>query len=76
MLICALQGCATVTSTSVAIPSDCNEGLKPVPHADVKGDNAKVAWMKERAQTDRANGRIAGGAQCWSGVVESYAKGQ
>jgi hypothetical protein len=50
--------------------------LKPVPHAPVKaGDHAKVAWLKERGQLDKANGRIATGADCWQMTVDKYAQG-
>lgn len=47
-----------------------------VPHASVKkGDNAKVAWLRERAELDKANGRIVTGRDCWSSVVKRYSAG-
>jgi hypothetical protein len=65
-----LQGSGS--STSIAIPKDCNQHLKKVAPADVKGDHAKAAWLKSEKKLDKANARIERGAQCWDRVVDGY----
>jgi hypothetical protein len=60
----------------VIVPATCNTLLNRVPHARAaEGTDPKLAWMRERAQLDRANRRISGGKTCWQRTVDSYARG-
>ena len=72
-----LPGCQTSgAGPKVAIPATCNTALNRVPHARAaEGADPKLAWIRERAQLDRANTRIAAGAKCWQRTVDSYARG-
>ena len=76
LLILWLPACQTLAGPKVAIPATCNLALGRVPHAKTaEGIEAKIAWMRERAQLDRANRRIAAGGQCWQRTVDAYARG-
>jgi hypothetical protein len=77
LLILPLPACQTLRpSPKVAVPATCNTLLNRVPHARAaEGGEAKLAWIAERRQLDRANKRIVAGQTCWQRTVDTYARG-
>lgn len=60
-------------SLAVDIPADCNRVLMPVkaPIA-TPDDDARLAFLRERAARQQNASRINNGRDCWEGIRKKY----